>query len=235
MTLSTGNAGMAKLAGNASTGLFLALVAALGATPPAAAQDYRFAAGWNVGGAWFSPLNGGASAQADDLKFDPGWIIGLQFEEWLGSGRLGLRANGALSERSLTTPDEERDIGIWFLDADLLFRFLPADADRRVNVFLSAGAGMARYALGRGSSVVWESADASYNGEPGVKLAAAGGLGVDYLTSLTWDGEPIGIRFEVVDHVVLTSPFASISGGDFDPIHNVRFVIGAFTGFGLRR
>jgi hypothetical protein len=215
--------------------VFLALVGALSAATPAAAQDYRFGAGWNVGGAWFSPLNTGASGQADDLKLDPGWIVGLQFEEWLGSGRLGLRANGALSERPLTTPDDKRDIGFWLLDADVMVRFLPADADRRVNLFLSAGAGLARYALGRGGSVVWQSAEASYDGNPKIKFAAAGGLGIDVLTSLRWDDEPIGIRFEVVDHVVLKSPFAPLSGGDFDPIHNVRFVIGAFTGFGLLR
>lgn len=229
MTTGKGTVGMVK-----STGLFLVLAAALAAAEPAAAQDYKFAAGWNVGGAWFSPLNGGASGQAVDLKLDPGWIIGLQFEEWLGTGRLGIRANGALSERPLTTPDDKRDIGLWFLDADFLVRFLPADPDRRVNAFVSVGAGMARYSLGRGNSVVWESADASYNGEPDVKFAVAGGLGVDVLTSLSWDDEPIGIRFEVVDHFVLSSPFAALSGGDFDPIHNVRFVIGAFTGFGLR-
>ncbi len=230
-----GTVRMRKTATTVSTALLLA-VAALAAANPAAAQDYRFGAGWYVGGAWFSPLNGGATGTADDLKFDPGWMAGLQFEEWLGTtGRLGIRVNGAVSQRPLSTPDGKRDIGLWLLDADFLIRFLPADADRLVNVFFSGGAGLARYSLGRGSSVVWESADASYDGNPSVQLAAAGGFGVDALTPLTWDDEPIGVRFELVDHVVFNSPFDPISGGGFDPIHNIRFVIGVFTGFGLRR
>jgi hypothetical protein len=45
----------------------------------------------------------------------------------------------------------------------------------------------------------------------------------------------VGIRVEVVDHVALRSPFEPLSGGDFSPIHNVRLVLGAFTGWGLLR
>ena len=217
----------------------VALLATLVVAAPVAAQDYRFGAGWNAGGAWFSPLNAGAVAAgggaASDLTFDPGWIVGLQFEQWFGSGRVGLRLNGALTERPFTAPAEKRDISLWLADADVLLRLLPAEPDRTVNVFLSAGVGMVDYNLGRGGPVVWESAGASYGGDPAVRFAAAGGLGVDWLTALRWDGEPIGIRFEVANHVVLKSPFASLSGGDFDPIHNVRFVIGAFTGFGVLR
>jgi hypothetical protein len=135
----------------------------------------------------------------------------------------------------MSTPDGKRDVGLWFLDADFMVRFLPADPDRLVNVFVSGGAGLARYSLGRGPALVWESADASYDGDPTVHLAAAGGLGLDALTPLTWDDEPIGVRFEVVDHLVFSSPFDPVSGGSFDPIHNIRFMIGVFTGFGLRR
>jgi hypothetical protein len=218
-------------------GLAVALTAA--AAVPAWGQAYRFGAAWNAGGAWFSPLNGGAAgaagAVAQDLTFDPGWIAGLQFEQWFGSGRIGWRVNGAISERPLVSPGGKRDIGLWLADADVLLRLLPAAPERTVNVFLSAGAGFVDYKLGSGGAVVWESAGASYDGNEKARFAAAGGLGIDVLTGLRWDGEPIGIRFEVVDHVVLKSPFASLSGSDFDPIHNVRFVIGAFTGFGMLR
>ena len=40
-----------------------------------------------------------------------GWLVGLQFEKWFGSGRVGARVNGALSERPITVPgrpDRER-------------------------------------------------------------------------------------------------------------------------------
>lgn len=212
----------------------LALTVAFASAVPATAQDYRFGAAWNAGGAWFSPLNGGAGA-IEDVTLDPGWIAGVQFEQWFGSGRIGWRVNGALSERPLTAPGEKRNIGIWLADADVLLRFLPAEPDRTVNLFLSAGAGLLNYGLGDGGAVIWESAGSSFDGDEKVRFAAAGGLGIDILTSLRWDDEPIGIRLEVVDHVVLKSPFAPLSGSDFDPIHNVRFVIGAFTGFGLLR
>lgn len=225
---------MVRLSDRVLTGPGLALALAIAASP-ATAQDYRFAAGWNAGGAWFSSLNAGGVGAADDLSFEPGWIAGLQFEQYFGSGRIGLRANGALTERPLETPGEKKDIGMWMVDADMLLRLLPATADRTVNVFLSVGAGLVKYKLGGPGSVVWESANASFDGEDGAQFAVAGGLGFDILTSLRWDGEPIGIRIEAVDHFVLESPFAPLDGGDFDPVHNVRLVIGAFTGFGVLR
>lgn len=212
------------------TGLTLALAFM---AAPTAAQDYRFAAGWNAGGAWFSSFNAGAGGGADDLSFDPGWIAGLQFEQYFGGGRIGLRANGALSERPLEVPGDKRDIGLWMVDADILLRLLPATSDRTVNAFLSAGAGLVKYNLGGPGIVLWESAGASFDGDDGAQFAVTGGFGIDIVTSLRWDGAPIGIRIEAVDHFLLDSPFAPLDGGDFDPVHNVRFVIGAFTGFGV--
>jgi len=221
--------------------LILAAVAALPflAPRPGAAQDYRSSAGWNAGGVWFSPLNGSAGAingtGARDIQLDPGWIIGLQFEQWIGGGRTGWRLNGALTERPLQLPGDSRDTGVWFADFDLLLRLLAPDPQRRANATLSLGAGLIRYKLGDGDPRFFESANATYAGNDKPRFVGVGGLNVDVLTGMRWDGEPVGLRFEVVDHVVLSSPFDPIAGDDFAPVHNVRFVIGAFAGWGLLR
>jgi len=199
-----------------------------------AAQDYRFAAAWNVGGTYFTPLNSGGSSTTD-IKLDPGWIVGLQFEQWLGTGRFGWRVNGALTQRPLSLPGPSRDIGLWFADFDFLARLLPAEPDRTFNMFVSAGAGAIQYRLGDGEFLSFVNADAAYNGDDAPRFVVAGGLGADFLTALRWDGDPIGVRVEVVDHVAISSPFEPLSGGDFSPIHNVRLVIGAFTGWDLLR
>jgi len=205
-----------------------------------AAQDYRTGVGYNAGGIWFSDLNSGATGEAGiapaAIALDPGWIIGLQAEHWIGSGRIGGRLNGALTQRPLDLPGRDRDISVWMLDADLLLRLLPAEPDRVFNMFLSLGAGAVRYKLGSGDPVHFAAGDASHDGDDGPQLAAAGGVGFDFLTAWTWDRQPIGVRFEVVDHVSLESPLDPISGSDFSPVHNVRLVIGLFTGVGsLRR
>jgi hypothetical protein len=215
------------------TTLLLA-IAVVGASSPVAAQDYEWAAGYNVGGVWFSALNDGGGG-GTELGLDAGWIVGLQFERWLGSGRLGMRVNGAITERPLTLPGQNRDIGVWVADADFMLRLMPADPERTFNMFVSAGGGMVRYKLGRGDFINIGDANASYPGDDDPEWAIAAGLGMDFLTSWRWDEQPIGIRFEVVDHYALESPFTPISGGDFSPIHNVRFVIGLFSGFGVLR
>jgi hypothetical protein len=212
----------------AMTALALAAAAA-----PAAAQDYGWAAGYNAGGVWFSPLNEGGSGS--ELKLDAGWIMGLQVERWLGSGRVGLRVNGALTERPLPLAGRSPDIGIWMADAGVLLRLMPATPERAFNMFLSASGGAVRYKLGNGNFVNLDAADASYPGDDDPRWAVAAGLGADFITAWQWDNQPIGLRFEVVDHVAVKSPFNQISGGDFSPIHNVRFVIGVFSGFGVLR
>lgn len=214
---------------------FAAVLAAAGATAASAQQDFRFAAGYNAGAAWFSPLNSGAGAADRDIELDVGWLIGLQFEQWLGSGRVGVRLNGALTERPLTIPGGARDIGVYMLDAEFLLRFASADSTRKFNPFLSAGAGVVRYGLGRGDFVNYPEANAAYSGNDRPRFAAVAGLGADFMTGWRWDGNPVGVRVEGVDHFVLKSPFEPLGGGDFSAIHNVRVVIGLFSGFGALR
>lgn len=210
------------------------LIGALGASAPAAAQDYGWAAGYNAGGVLFTPLN--ENGGGFEIKPATGWIVGLQFERWLGSGRIGLRVNGAITERPLELPaGVDPDIAIWMADADVLLRLLSADPGRSFNMFLSLGGGAVRYKLGDGDFLNFEGANASYPGNDRPRWSVNGGLGFDILTGWRWDDGPVGIRVEAVDHVALDSPFSPIAGDDFSPIHNLRVVIGAFTGFGVLR
>jgi hypothetical protein len=202
-------------------------------TGQASAQAYANSAGFNAGGVWFTDFNAGSGPSAASIGLDPGWIIGLQFDHWFGSGRFGARLNGATTQRPIELPGRSPDIGLWMLDAGFLMRVLPAEPDRAFNMFLSLGAGAVHYALGAGELFAVPTANATYDGDNRARLAASAGVGFDILTMREFDGDRVGIRFEVVDHVALASPFEPISGSDFQPVHNIRFVIGLFTGFGM--
>lgn len=218
----------------------LAAAATLGRADDAAAQDYRYAASYNAGAIWFSPLNPSAPSvegtAPGDIELGLGWVIGLQAEKWFGSGRVGARLNGALTERPLTLPGRpDRDIGVWLLDADLLLRLAPATPNRMVSPFISAGVGVIRYKLGEGSLQSYPDAGAVYDGNDDPRLMGTAGLGFDILTALEWDRQPVGFRLEVVDHVAIDSPFHEIGGDRFGLVHNVRVVLGVFSGFGVLR
>ncbi len=221
-------------------GALLALsltIATLSPGKPAHAQDYTWAAAYNAGGVYFTKLNqnaGAVSGQAPfNVELDPGWVIGLQFEHWFAGGRLGARVNGALTQRPLSLPGRSLDVDVWMLDADLLLRLLPAEPWRTFNPFLSLGLGGVRYKLGEGDFINFGAADATYPGKDDPRAAATGGIGFDFITAWRWDENAVGIRVEAVDHVTLDSPFRRQDGTDFGPIHNVRFVIGLFSGFGV--
>ncbi len=211
----------------------LFLVAALLVAAPAAGQDYKYSAHWNAGALYVTPLNDNGAAL--DLEIKTGWVVGLTYEQWLGAGRIGWRANAALTERPLELPNQTRDIGIWMADLAVLLRLLPADPGRAVNAFVAAGGGVVRYGLGRGEFLTFEPAGAVYPGNPDPKLAAVGAFGLDFLTPFQWDGEPVGVRVELSDHVVFDSPFEPIGTDDFGLVHNARLTIGLFAGWGVIR
>jgi hypothetical protein len=216
--------------------LILAVLLAAGGTD-LAAQDYRFGAAYYAGGVYFTPLNPSAGsfegASAHDIKLDPGWLVGLQFEQWFGGGRIGARLNGAFTERPIDLPGDNRQIGVWLADADLMLRIISPGPRNIVAPYISVGAGVVRYKLGRGNVLAYPPANAIYTGDDDPRWAGAAALGFDILTSWMWDDAPIGIRVEIADHVTLDSPFSEANGDNFASIHNVRVVLGLFSGFGV--
>lgn len=212
-----------------------ALALALATSPAAAQQDYSWAAGFHAGGVYFTAMNEGGGAAL--LEMEPGWIVGAQAERWFGvtRGHVGLRVNGGVTQRPLEMSGTTRDIGVWMVDAEFLLRMLPASPNGRFNIFLSAGGGLVNYRLGEGEALEFGDANAFYAGSETPRWAVAGGLGFDVITGSWWDSQPVGLRVEAVNHMVFDSPFAPIDGDSFAPIHNVRLVLGLFSGFGVLR
>jgi hypothetical protein len=219
--------------------LAAAALAALLVPGLAAGQDHRFGAGFNTGGIYFTQLNPSPGsingAAGRDLTMDPSWVVGLQFERWYGSGRLGARLNGAFTQSGMEVPGRSpRDIGYWLADASLLLRFLAAEPDRGVAPFLSAGVGVVKYKLGDGDVLQYTPSASVFDGDDSPRLAVAGGIGFDIRTGWNWDDEPVWVRLEGTDHIALKSPLRELATGDrYGLIHSFRVTLGVFTGFGV--
>jgi hypothetical protein len=204
------------------------------------AQDHRFGAGYHAGAVWFSPLNPDAQQvggeTVSDIELAPGWVAGLQFENWFGSGRAGGRIGAAFTTRNLSIPGEaDRDVDVWMLDAAFMLRLLGPHRLNVVAPYIVGGAGLVGYGL-RSDVETHIPAGAVYDGDNDARFAPMGGIGFDILTGWRWDDEPIGIRIEATDHVMLESPFRDIETGDrLGMIHNIRVTLGLFTGFGVLR
>jgi hypothetical protein len=199
-------------------------VALLAAAGHAAPQDFRTAIGYGGGAVAITPLNAGGQA-TQELRFEPGWIVAAHLEHRFGSGWLGLRAQGAYTQRPLAIADSTLGINIWFADAEFVLRPFGAGSARGVSPFVSLGGGLIKYGLGRGSAVDIAEANARYDGASEHRWAAVLGLGLDVGPVLEIQETPLGLRLEVGDHIALDSPFEPISGPRFSPVHNLRVTL----------
>ncbi|HEX7090414.1 MAG TPA: hypothetical protein VF192_09765 [Longimicrobiales bacterium] len=196
-------------------------VALLAAVGEAASQDFRTAIGYGGGAVAITPLNAGGQG-SEELRFEPGWIIAAHIEHRFGNGWLGLRAQGAYTQRPLAIADSTLAINVWFADAEFVLRPFGAGSARGVSPFVSLGAGLIKYGFGRGRPVEIVQANARYDGASEHRWAAVLGLGLDMGPVLEIQETPLGLRLEVGDHIALDSPFEPISGPRFSPVHNMR-------------
>ena len=199
-----------------------ALLGALPAAGPLAAQDYQGTVGYGGGGIWFGDFNGSGAA----LALEGGWLAAAHAEHYLGSGRIGARLGAAFTQRPFEAAGEARDINTWLFDASVLLRPLPVDRRRSVVPFVSLGAGVVSYGFGEGRPVVFEGSDAVYPGDDDRQFAVVGGLGIDFVPGRSLWGTPLGVRLEAADHVALESPFETPGGDALGPVHNVRVTLG---------
>jgi hypothetical protein len=200
----------------------LSLAAALAVAAPAAGQDHNVAAGYGIGFIQPGALNPGAGAA--EASMDAG-IVGTAFGEawYMLGGRLGARVNLAFTRRPLQLGEATRDISALAADANIMARLLPPTEDGSFAPFVSAGAGVFSYGLGRGAMVQYDELGVAYPGEGSARFAVVGGAGVDIAPPQFRLGESrLGIRLEVADHIVLRSPFRGLEGQRLGPIHNVR-------------
>jgi opacity protein-like surface antigen len=113
----------------------VAVAVGMAAAAPTDAQeypDYRFDIGVFGGGSWYSAMLGDdhLADDTDGVRYKAGWVTGLQATLW-ATPRIGIRANGAYSERPIDGGLESQqvvednlleDINLWSLSGDLLLR-----------------------------------------------------------------------------------------------------------------
>jgi hypothetical protein len=212
-----------------------ALLLTVLATRPAAAQAYRYGAGWTVGGSDLTALNpdgGGIS-----LDPDPSFLVGLHLERSYGAtGQFVLRYQGTYLAPQLDWSAGERTIDAVSLDVSGLLRILDPTEPRTVLPYLMAGAGGIWYDLGRGPNTSYPVANAYHDGGSRVLPLVAFGLGVDVPLGLTWDNSPVRLRVEGADQMTFGSPLRRVSDRErYGPVHHLRFTIGAYAAVQLIR
>ena len=212
--------------------MLVAAAVALLAPAGAAAQALSTAAGYGGGLISFGAFDAGGEAAA--LSLQSGWVVTLFGEgAYIAGGRLGGRVNAAFTQRPLQNADGEvRDVGAWMLDGSVVLRPVPVRPSTVVAPFLSVGGGFVRYGLGKGDALEFPEAGVVYRGSDRPRVSVVGGAGVDIIPSrIRLFDTPLGLRLEVADHVVLSSPFRTLEGERLGPLHNVRFGA-SLVGFG---
>jgi len=204
----------------AGAAALLALAAA-----PALAQDHTTAAGYGAGMVNFGAFNPGTGAP--DFALDPGLIVTAFGESWHAAGGwMGAKLAGGWTQSPLPLGGEDaRDINTWMLDASLLLRLMPPRDGGSFMPWVSAGGGLIHYGLGTGAPVFYGEQGVIYPGDDQIQWTAVVGGGLDLLPrGFRVGGTPIGLRFEVADHVTLRSPFRAFEDeATLGPIHNIRF------------
>jgi hypothetical protein len=214
----------------------LALALSLIASERAAAQAYRYGAGWTAGGTYLTALNPSSSAVA--LEPDPGFLVGLHLERGYGStARWVVRYQAAYQAPRFDWAGGKRQIDAFSADVAFLARIIDPSSEGAFLPYLMIGAGGIWYDLGRGPSTTYAPANAYHNGESIILPLGAVGLGVDVPIGLSsFDAAPVRIRLEAADHVTLGSPLHRVSDRErYGPVHHVRFTVGAWAAIELIR
>lgn len=186
---------------------------------PLTAQDHAGSIGYGGGGIWFSDFNAGGDRVR--LALETGWVVNAHFEEWFGSRRVGLRLNGAFSQRALDGSEPVDAVDMWLGGGDVMLRLLSARPSRTFSPFVALGGGMVRYNLGSAALRFIEEGAVSTGGAH-LSATVSAGFGFDLFPQFSLFGTRSGIRIEAIDHLALNSPFRTPDGAEFDPVHNVR-------------
>lgn len=184
------------------------------------AQSYRTAIGLYGGGTWTSGL---ATAAALDPRLDAGWTGGLELEQWLGSGRAGLRLGGSFSETPITPT--ATDLNLYSGDVSLLVRLLSPRPMRVVAPFFSLGGGAMHYNFVDVTPFL--DGEVLLEQDPVTQPAVMAGFGLDLAPA-----PGVGLRLEGVDRVAIQSPFVDDAGEAYDFVHHVRYTASIQVRFG---
>ena len=203
---------------------------------PAAAQAYRYGAGWTTGASDLTSLNPEAGG-AQTLDPDLGFLFGLHLERGYGnSARFVVRYQGTYFAPEVNWSAGERQIDAVSGDVSGLFRILSPRGGSAVLPYLMGGAGGIWYDLGRGPNTSFPLANAYHDGESRVLPLVAFGGGLDVHTGLTWDDQPVLVRAEFADHMTFGSPLRRASDRErYGAVHHLRLTLGAYAAVGLIR
>lgn len=191
------------------------------AVSPALTQDHNTVSGFGAGLVSFGALNPGAGGA--ELALDAGPVVTIFGEGWMYGGRVGMRLNGAFTQRPLQFGEETRDLATWMADVSLALRPLPAAEGRPVLPFVSAGVGAINYGFNQGPRRDFPDSNAFYPGDNERQLTVVGGAGLDIIPGrVELFGTPLGLRLEVADHVALRSPLRGQEDERLGPVHNIR-------------
>ncbi|MGD2070948.1 MAG: hypothetical protein PVI57_19920 [Gemmatimonadota bacterium] len=200
---------------------------------PAQAQSYAGSVGWSVGAVTTTALNDGAEAE---LQLEPGLApsLALYADRWWGRGLVGTRVQFSGATQEMDWQQGPRDIAVYTADLSLLLRLGAPSPGRSLLPYVGAGIGGVWWLLGNGATTTFPDAGAAYSGEESFKLAVVGSAGIDFVTPLRWDTDPVVVRLEARDAVQLRSPLEPLGtdAEDFGMIHNIRLSIGFHTGIG---
>jgi hypothetical protein len=224
-----------RIRGLLPTAAVAAAIALLSAPHHAAGQARRYGIGWTAGAAYVTDLNAhplpGYEANPRPISPGLGYMLGLHLEKWLDEGdRLGVRAQGSYQQprADLARPGEHRAINAFSADLSLLFRILSPMRTGAVLPYLMMGGGGSWYDVGPADA--FAGADASYDGRLLPMPLAILGLGADTPVVGMWDNDPIRIRFELADHVVVRSPLRRTSDWQrHGSVHQLRLTVGVYT------
>ena len=207
-------------------GLTTAVIIAAAVAAPANAQTQSW--GFGVHGAYFKS---GTLAKSDAtntiLQLDNKRTIGGNLEWWMGSGRLGLRANvdktnspwmlenhdnpnsAGLGGAQAQLDAAGKNVDVLMADADLMLRLLSPKVDRRFAPFISAGYGLVRWDQqtdGVPLDLRVNEVDAQVQGDNQSEGAWTGSIGTDFFLT-----DHVALRLEAKDYWNPSSPYIKLS------------------------
>jgi hypothetical protein len=228
-----------QMRGVLSTAGVVAVLALLSAPRAGDAQVvHRYAVGWMAGVEYMTELNSHPHPgfEVDPRSISPGlgFTVGLHVERWMGeAGRLGVRAQGSYQQprMDLAWRDERREVNAFSGDVALMYRLISPLREGAFLPYVMAGGGASWYDLG--PATAFDGTDASYDGQLRPMPLATVGVGVDTPPIGTWDNDPIRIRFELADHLVVRSPLRRTSDWQrHGSVHQMRFTVGVYSALG---
>ncbi len=206
-------------------GLTMAALIAAAVTAPASAQQKSW--GFGVYGAYFKSGTLAKGATDSRLQLDNKRTLGGSLEWWMGSGRVGLRANVDKTNSPWIIDNDEnpnsagipgaqaqldatgKNVDVLAGDANLMIRLLAPTVDRRFAPFISLGGGFMKWGQQTDSQPIdlrVNEVDVQIQGNNQTEPALTASLGTDFFLM-----NNVALRLEAKDYYNWSSPYVQLS------------------------